>query len=1374
MKKCCAFIVSFILLASMPILAGTADMQKNGTSKNKKNGGEQVLRAAAGKFDLQRNRISNLDFFATNYGIFAHDVASGRGGGVWPRGSVNQYIFAGGIWVATLKRLQPNDTGLQKLCLITYNPNSGVSWCVPGRIEDGDGGGDEADAIAKYRTYFSTDFTSGGEPFVATDGPNWPIWDTSPNPLDTLKKDRWLGRYVDDITTRNLTTYPKGPAFISQEDVFSTFKDTDLNRYEGGAVTRKAQGYPLRLQFENIVYSWGFGDYADFVFLKYDIINMSKDTLYETWLAPAYDMDIALMTNSQSGAANDRTRYYAEDDTLNLAVQWTNGNQGERGRGFGYIGFDFLESPAVDKQTGTIRRDKKFYANNEQLGLKTFRNWTIDVDPPDNVTRYDFIAAGVKDGDSEAGDKRFLMATGPFTFLPGDTARTVVGIIFAMPAKGGDADGTTEDLAEMVRKDKFAQQVYDNNFDAPKPPDECNLTYRPLNNAIMLQWDNVSEMSNDRREGGLDFLGYKIYRARRDDLDSFDVDQRPHAGLQGRGPLGWKQVTQYTLPTPFLKSLIPSSSVYGAAKFDSVRLVRQIDSVTWEVERFANFADISEPLGVKPWNDYYRSLTPTEFSALLKGTITINIAKDTVLPKWKDKGTIIPNWPAVQSGGSVVRIPWSPNLNTPAKNLTNAADSALYYQVMGRMSALLAKGAATMSFTSIDNAATEEKIRRDVISPYMDSITNHRTFIDLGDDNGDGIIRNDPDPTQTERILNNIDYYYRVRAYDEGDYKILTPSKLNNGVEDKNQVKAYALSGPPLLGGTAHVEITSTDKDKLGGLYNFRFNIKDNQRLNQLFVTNGVGHDLELEFQPYWWSFPYPLPSTQTPKPPMYGMYSVEMTLRDKTSNSELFRGTSMLEPNLCYYGYATINLFSENGARWIMADSAVIDPLTGKLNTIGKADDTSKTVRKGSFTTYSDGSNASCYTALMGGAARQTLDFSFDYAIQQQGGLFRPLRSEIIQANSGANAILNFDANSVQTTQNVDTVSVGNGYVRYVQGSFNNGPAIYDVEFLPGGIMPVTLTYENGSTTKTFNVPYLEVKVHNSAIYQRPSDDGKGIADVTYPGETAHYTVNPLAAQELPDQKVVAIGQFNLSSVAFVNGRSKDGFADRRKQAARGTNVQGRYLLSAIDGADTVDFVNVFTASGMRFVSDYSNKSGYDQSKGVWPQQDFATYGQRLRNGEIKDFQAGDKIRFSVTGGALGFPLPGAKVNAKVVPSGATIEQMTDELLDQILVVPNPYYVSHQGQRSPNDAKIYFTNLPSKCTIKIFTVNGDLVRTMQHDELTSPEPNKYSMEIWDLLSKNRQRVSSQTLIAQIETPNGAKVLKPFTVIIGGARLIPE
>jgi len=77
---------------------------------------------------------------------------------------------------------------------------------------------------------------------------------------------------------------------------------------------------------------------------------------------------------------------------------------------------------------------------------------------------------------------------------------------------------------------------------------------------------------------------------------------------------------------------------------------------------------------------------------------------------------------------------------------------------------------------------------------------------------------------------------------------------------------------------------------------------------------------------------------------------------------------------------------------------------------------------------------------------------------------------------------------------------------------------------------------------------------------------------------------------------------------------------------------------------------------------------------------------------------------------------------------------------------------------------------LPPECTIDIFTVGGDLITSLNHNEQTDGD-RKY-VEIYDLLTKNGQRVQSQTLIALIKSPNGAMTTKHFSVIVGGFRVV--
>jgi hypothetical protein len=44
-------------------------------------------------------------------------------------------------------------------------------------------------------------------------------------------------------------------------------------------------------------------------------------------------------------------------------------------------------------------------------------------------------------------------------------------------------------------------------------------------------------------------------------------------------------------------------------------------------------------------------------------------------------------------------------------------------------------------------------------------------------------------------------------------------------------------------------------------------------------------------------------------------------------------------------------------------------------------------------------------------------------------------------------------------------------------------------------------------------------------------------------------------------------------------------------------------------------------------------------------------------------------------------------------------------------------------------------------------------------------------VQVWDLMSKNKQRVQSQGFIAIITTPEGSQTVKKFSVVVGGFNL---
>ncbi len=472
------------------------------------NNNEKIQRKATNIFDLQFNTKSNFRFSATNYGLLFLDVPQNRGGSFWPRNSQNQYIFGGGLWFAAKKMVNIDGVDkFQKLCEVTYNPNSGSSWMVPGRIEDGEN--IDVSDTGRYRTYFSTDMNSDGQPIDSYDGPNWPLW------LTEEQSQRNLGTYIKDISERNRATYPMGPAYVSDEDIFSTHKDTDLNFFEGGTTYRRNLGYPLGLQFEQTIFSWDDDEKKDMVIIYYKIKNLFQDTLRDSWIGLVYDTDLATLPNTMAGSSNDLMRFYDEDESLNMGITWSLADRGEVD--MGYMSASMILTPTVyrcdraydtvisgehhvycamciEKDTITIsdyenpgstkdtsicvnelmfpreksgfqRTDKKYYPVSQQLGMKTFKRWGIIDDLVEDEARYNFLSSSVKDiSIGEPGDYRMMYSTGPFHLAPGETVSCAVLINFAMPSLGADATGETDDLTDLVEKVKLGRSFFYNDM----------------------------------------------------------------------------------------------------------------------------------------------------------------------------------------------------------------------------------------------------------------------------------------------------------------------------------------------------------------------------------------------------------------------------------------------------------------------------------------------------------------------------------------------------------------------------------------------------------------------------------------------------------------------------------------------------------------------------------------------------------------------------------------------------------------------------------------------------------------------------------------------------------------------------------------------
>jgi hypothetical protein len=104
------------------------------------------------------------------------------------------------------------------------------------------------------------------------------------------------------------------------------------------------------------------------------------------------------------------------------------------------------------------------------------------------------------------------------------------------------------------------------------------------------------------------------------------------------------------------------------------------------------------------------------------------------------------------------------------------------------------------------------------------------------------------------------------------------------------------------------------------------------------------------------------------------------------------------------------------------------------------------------------------------------------------------------------------------------------------------------------------------------------------------------------------------------------------------------------------------------------------------------------------------------------------------------------------------------DNLEQQILVVPNPFNLAESLQNYQNTKKLRFVGVPRKCTISIFSISGDRVGEIEHDDPNSGEA------IWELRDRFitgevTSGVYIFTVESQVQGPSFGKVQRGLFVI---------
>ncbi len=432
--------------------------------------------------------VNNLLCFVYNDGNYAYDNANllGKTDGLYfPRGTKKTVIYAAGIWIGAKVA---DDL---RVTVAEYG-----SEFVPGPMANGTFIPDNA----SFKVY---KINRGDNDESNPDWANWPVDQGAP---------------VDEEGE---------PALLGDQMCWSVYNDADAASHNIDA----GSSDPLGIEIQQSTFAYGrSGALGQIIFMKFVIINKGGNQLDSTFISLWADPDLGDASDDLVGCDTILSMGYCYNEAGGDAIY---GNTPPA------VGFDFFQGPIIE--TGNMDDSAKFqgewiygYVN---LPMTSFNKYINGTDPHSPIETYNYMRGDSisgaplvnPDGDTTkfmhpgdpvtgtgwldvaADDRRYMMTTGPFTMLPGDTQEVVAAIVVG---QGGDR---LSSITEMKTVDEQAQIVFDLNFDIPVPPPTPEVFARGYDGAIDLTWENTSE---DHYQDYVDklgefyiFEGYNIYQA---------------------------------------------------------------------------------------------------------------------------------------------------------------------------------------------------------------------------------------------------------------------------------------------------------------------------------------------------------------------------------------------------------------------------------------------------------------------------------------------------------------------------------------------------------------------------------------------------------------------------------------------------------------------------------------------------------------------------------------------------------------------------------------------------------------------------------------------------------------------------------------------
>ena len=342
-----------------------------------------------------RMNVNNLDMAVTNHGSLAYDLITGNAGLIYPKGTLKTAVFAAGPWIGA------KVNGAIRVALGEYSQEF-----VPGPMANGTF---QPDQPAFHNFSFSRSHPLSGsdlDAYLAQGGPT-------------------------DATGQAL--------LFGDATIWSVFNDANpsIHVNEGGSTA------PLGLEVQQTVFAFNrSGPLGNTIFVKWRILDKGGNRLDSTYVSVWSDPDLGGATDDLVGCDTTLALGYCYNATNSDALYGSTPPA---------VGFTLLRGPVVARAPGV----------HDTLGMTSFVRYVNGTDPGSPFETYAYMlgrnrsgspmhvlddpllpatvyaVSGLSPGgastatnwlDSNPGDRRMMITSGPFTMLPGDSQEILFAI----------------------------------------------------------------------------------------------------------------------------------------------------------------------------------------------------------------------------------------------------------------------------------------------------------------------------------------------------------------------------------------------------------------------------------------------------------------------------------------------------------------------------------------------------------------------------------------------------------------------------------------------------------------------------------------------------------------------------------------------------------------------------------------------------------------------------------------------------------------------------------------------------------------------------------------------------------------------------------